>query len=153
KAVWLRQAGLRTIPPDAQELRDVRFRHELLPRHPRARSDQTETPGLDLARHLDGAVIQPDLDPARRPQGRQGRNAVRYVDVERHHHRVCDPGIPVCDTSDRAVRGWLVLPLVSAARTDLRRLGDVSLVEEDSRLLLAPDTAAVLDRGRRLRDH
>ena len=38
-------------------------------------TDQGEAAGLDLARHLDAAHHLPHLDPARHPQGRQGRPA------------------------------------------------------------------------------
>ena len=61
----------------------VRFRQELFPRRQRAAADQGEAAGLDLARHLDDVADLSDLDPARHPQGGQGRLAVRRLDLRR----------------------------------------------------------------------
>ena len=68
----------------------VRFRQELFPRHHGSAAHQGEAAGVDLARHLADAADLPDLDPARHPQGGQGRLAVRRLDLGRHHHRLCD---------------------------------------------------------------
>ena len=76
-------------------------------------ADQGEAAGLDVARHLDDAADLPDLDPARHPQGGEGRLAVRYLDLGGHHRRLCDPRIPVRDPADHPVRRRLVLQLVS----------------------------------------
>ena len=127
----------------------LRFRQELFPRRQRAPTDQGEAAGLDLARHLADAAHLPDLDPARHPQGGQGRLALRRLDVGRHHHRLCDPGIPVRDPAHHPVRRRLVLRLVPAARADLRELGATAVVAEDPRLFLAPDAADHLHGARR----
>ena len=66
----------------------LRFRQELFPRRQRAAADQGEAAGLDVARHLDDAAHLPDLDPARHPQGGDGRLALRRLDLGRHHHRL-----------------------------------------------------------------
>ena len=81
KAVRLRQAGARALRADGVEFRPLRFRQELFPRCQRAPADQGEAAGLDLARHLDDAADLPDLDPARHPQGGQGRLALRHLDL------------------------------------------------------------------------
>ena len=125
EAVRLRQAGARALLPDAVELCAVRFRQELFPRRQRAAADQGEAAGLDVARHLDDAPDLPDLDPARHPQGGEGRLAVRRLDLGRHHRRLCDPGIPVRDPADHPVRRRLVLQHLPAARPDLGRLGAI----------------------------
>ena len=141
KAVRLRQAGLRALLPDAEELHRVRFRQELLPRHQRDAAHQGEAAGVDVARHLDDAADLPDLDPARHPQGGVGRLALRHLDLGRHHHRLRHPGLPDRDLPDHPVRRRLLLGRVPAARADLRQLGGVLLVAEDPRLFLASDAA------------
>ena len=98
KAVRLRQARLRALFHHDVELRALRFRQELFPRRERDRFDRRETAGLDLARHLDDAVELSDLDPARHPQGRQGRHAIRHVDVERRSSSVT-PSPAFCSRS------------------------------------------------------
>ena len=108
-------------------------------------ADQGEAAGLDLARHLDDADQLSDLDPARHPQGGQGRHAVRHLDLGGHHHRLCDSGLPVRDPADHPVCRRLVLQLVPAARADLGRLVEFPLVLEDHRLFLAPHAAADRD--------
>ena len=153
KAVRLRQAGLRALLPDAEELHRLRFRQELFPRRQRAAAHQGEAAGVDVARHLDDAADLSDLDPARHPQGGDGRLALRRLDLGRHHHRLCHPGLPVRDPAHHPVRRRLVLGPVPAARADLRQLGAVSLVAEDPRLFLAPDAADHLDDAQRLRHH
>ena len=132
EAVRLRQAGLRALLPDAVELCPLRFRQELFPRHQRAPADQGEAAGLDLARPLDDAAHLPDLDPARHPQGGQGRLALRRLDLGRHHRRLRDPGLPVRDPADHPVRRRLVLRHLPAARADLRQLGAAALVRRRS---------------------
>ena len=98
----------------------LRFRQELFPRRVGAAADQGEAAGLDLARAVDDAPLLRDLDPARHPQGGEGRLALRHLDLGGRHHRLCDPGLPVRDPADRAVRRRLVLADLSAARPDLR---------------------------------
>ncbi len=142
KAVRLRQAGAGTLCADGVEFRAIRFRQELFPRCQRAAADQGEAAGLDVARHLDDAVDLSDLDPARHPQGGHGRLEVRHLDLGGGHHRLRDPGIPVCDPSDHPVRRRLVLQHLPAARADLGRLVAISLVLEDPRLFLAHHAAA-----------
>src|SRR5947209_3711920 len=73
KAVRLRQAGAGTFRADAVEFRALRLRQKLFPRRQRAATGQGEAAGLDVARHLDDAADLPDLDPARHPEGGQGR--------------------------------------------------------------------------------
>ena len=103
--------------------------------------------------HLDDAADLSDLDPARHPQGGEGRLAVRHLDLGRDHRRLCDPGLPVRDPADHPVRRRLVLQYLPAARPDLGRLVAISLVLEDPRLFLAHHAAADLDGARRLRHH
>ena len=153
KAVRLRQAGLRALLPDAEELHRVRFRQELFPRHQRDAAHQGKAAGVDVARHLDDAADLPDLDPARDPQGRVGRLALRHLDLGHHHHRLCHPGLPDRDLPDHPVRRRLVLGRVSAARPDLRQLGVAVLVAEDPRLFLASDLADHRHDAVRLRHH
>ena len=59
----------------------------------------------------------PDLDPARHPQGGDRRLAVRHLDLEHHHRRLRDPGLPVRDPADHPVRRRLVLGFLPAARS------------------------------------
>ena len=153
KAVRLRQAGAGTFRADAVEFRALRFRQELFPRRQRAAADQGEAAGLDVARDLDDASDLPDLDPARHPQGGQGRLAVRHLDLGGDHRRICDSGLPVRDPADHPVRRRLVLQYFPAARPDLGRLGAISLVLEDHRLFLAHHAAADRDGAGRLRHH
>ena len=55
------------------------------------------------------------LDPARHPQGGEGRLALRHLDLGRRHHRLRDPGLPVRHPADRAVRRGVVLLAVLPA--------------------------------------
>ena len=153
KAVRLRQAGAGTLRADGVEFRPLRFRQELFPRCQRAAADQGEAAGLDVARDLDDAPDLPDLDPARHPQGGQGRLEVRHLDLGGDHRRFRDTGISVRDPADHPVRRRFVLQYLPAARTDLRRLVAISLVLEDPRLFLAHHAAADLDGAGRLRHH
>ena len=153
KAVRLRQAGAGTLRADGVEFRPLRFRQELFPRRQRAAADQGEAAGLDVARDLDDASDLSDLDPARHPQGGQGRLEVRHLDLGGDHRRLCDPGLSVRDPADHPVRRRLVLQYLPAARADLRRLVAISLVLEDHRLFLAHHAAADLDGAGRVRHH
>ncbi len=63
------------------------------------------------------------------------------LDLRRHHHRLRHPGLSVRHPAHHPVRRRLLLPDLSAARTDVGRLVAISLVGEDSRLLLAPRAA------------
>ena len=119
KAVRLRQAAARALRPDAVELCPLRFRRELFPRHLGARPDPREDAGVDLARPVDHAALLPDLDPARHPQGGQGRLGLRRLDQRRRHRRLRHSRLPVRHPADGAVCRRLVLRLVPAARPDL----------------------------------
>src|ERR1019366_9307195 len=152
-AVRLRQAGAGTFRADGVEFLPLRFRQELFPRCQRAAADQGEAPGLDVARDLDDAVDLSDLDPARHPQGGEGRLEVRYLDLGGDHRRIRDPGVPVRDPPDHPVRRRIVPQHLPAARLDLRRLVAVSLVLEDHRLFLAHHAALDLDGARGVRHH
>ena len=54
------------------------------------------------------AVLR-DLDPARHPQGGDGRLALRRLDLRHRHRRLRHSGLPVRDPADRPVRRRLVL--------------------------------------------
>ena len=101
----------------------VRLRQELLPRRQRAAADQGEAARLGLARHLDDADHLPDLHPARHPQGRARRRAVRHLDVGRAGDRLRHSGLPVGGAPAGPVRRRLVLPVVPLARPDVGQLG------------------------------
>ena len=123
EAVRLRQAAARAVRQDAVGLCPLRFRRQLFPRHLGAEADSREDAGVDLARPVDHAAFLPDLDPARHPQGGEGRLGLRRVDQRRGHRRLRHPGLPVRDPADGAVCRRLVLRLVPAARADLGELG------------------------------
>ena len=95
EAVRLRQAAARALRHDAVELCPLRFRRQLFPRHLGARPDPREDAGVDLARPVDHAAVLPDLDPARHPQGGQGRLDLRRLDQRRRHRRLRHPRLPV----------------------------------------------------------
>ena len=105
-------------------------------------ADPREDAGVDLARPVDHAALLPDLDPARHPQGGEGRLGLRRLDQRRRHHRLRHPGLPVRHPADGAVCRRLVLRLVPAARTDLGELGPAVDRRQDPRLSLAPGAAA-----------
>ena len=63
------------------------------------------------------------------------------------------PGFLFAILLDHSFCRRLVLQYLSAARIDLRRLGDVSVVAEDPRLFLASDAADRVDGACRLRHH
>ena len=128
EAVRLRQAAARALRHDAVELCPLRFRRELFPRHLGARPDPREDAGVDLARPVDHAALLPDLDPARHPQGGEGRLDLRHLDQRRHHRRLRHPRLPVRHPADRAVCRRLVLRLVPAARPDLGQFRPAVLV-------------------------
>ena len=116
----------RALLPHAVELSALRFRQELFPRRQRARADQGEAAGLDLARALDDADDLSDLDPARHPQGGERRLAVRRLDLGRHHRRLCHSGLSVRDPAHHRCSPAARLPStcdLSAARADLGQLG------------------------------
>ena len=71
--------ALRAVLDSGARLFDLQFRQELLSRRAGAAADQGEAAGLDLARPVDDADLLCDLDSARRPQGGQGRLALRHV--------------------------------------------------------------------------
>ncbi len=114
EAVRLRQAGVGAVLDPGARLRDLPFRQELLPRHARPDADRGEAAGFDLARPVDDVHLLRDLDPARHPQGGQGRFALRHRDVGDRHLRLRDPELPVRGASDRAVLRRLVLADLSA---------------------------------------
>ena len=153
EAVRLRQAGARALLPDAQELRAVRFRQELLPRRQRAAADQGEAAGLGLARHLDDADHLPDLHSARHPQGRARRREVRHLDVGRAGDRLRYPRLPGGGVPAGGVRRRLVLPVVPLARPHFGILRPALAHRQDRQLFLAPDAAADRHVARRLHDH
>src|SRR4029077_5304910 len=153
KAVRFRQAGLAALPADDLEFHHLRFRQELFPRRECAAADQGEASGLDVARHLDDAAHLPDFDSARHPQGGERRLALRYLDVEHHHRRLCDPRLSVRDPADHFVCRRLLLGRLPLARAHLRQLGRAAVVRQGRRLLLAFGAADRLDGARRLRDH
>ena len=132
KAVRLRQAAAGALRPDDLELRALRFRRELFPRRLGARADPGEDAGLDLARPLDDADLLLDLDPARHPQGGQGRLDLRRLDQRRRHRRLRGAGLPLRRLPDRVLRRRHVLRLVSAARADLRQFRAALLASRSS---------------------
>ena len=95
EAVRLRQAAARTLRHDAVELCPLRFRRQLFPRHLGARPDPREDAGVDLDRPVDHAAVLSDLDPARHPQGGQGRLHLRRLDQRRRHRRLRHSRLPV----------------------------------------------------------
>ena len=131
KAVRLRQAGARALLPDDEELPDLRFRQELLPRRVGARADQGEAAGLDLARHLDDADHLSDLDPARHPQGGARRRALRHLDLRRARRRLRGAGLSGRRAAADRVRRLVVLPVVPLARADVGQLGRAVAVGQD----------------------
>ena len=60
----------------------------------------------------------------------QRRHAIRRLDVGHHHYRLCHPRLSVRDPAHHPVCRRLVLSDLSAARTDIRRLVAVSVVEK-----------------------
>ncbi len=113
------------------------FGAELFPRHQRTQADRREAAGFDLARPVDDAHLLRHLDPARHPQGGEGRHPLRHVDERCDHHRLRHPRLPVRDPADRAVRRRLVLGSLPAAGPDFGLLVDAAVVRQDSRLFLA----------------
>ncbi len=146
EAVRLRQAGVRALLPDAVELRPVRFRQELFPRHQRAAADQGEAAGLDLARPLDDAAHLSDLDPARHPQGGAGRLAVRRVDLGRRSSSAMRSRASCsrsCSSScSPAARSGTSFRCAASPRTTGRSCPGR---RKDRRLFLAPGAADHLD--------
>ena len=132
EAVRLRQAAAGTLRPDAVELCPLRLRPELFPRHQRAQADRREAAGFDLARPVDDAALLRHLDPARHPQGGQGRLALRHVDERGDRRRLRHPRLPVRHPADRPVRRRLLPRPVPASRADLGQLGEPALAGEGS---------------------
>ena len=128
------------LDPGAR-LRDLQSRQELLPRRAGAGADQGEAAGVDLARPVDDVHLLCDLDPARHPQGGQGRLALRHRDLGHRHLRLRDPELPVRGAADRAVLRRLVLADLSAARPHLRQFRRPRLAAQDPRLSLAHHAA------------
>src|SRR6201985_3366511 len=60
-----------------------------------ARFDFGKSYFRDVARDLDDALDLSDLDPARYPQGGQGWQQVRHLDLGHHHCRLCDSRLSV----------------------------------------------------------
>ena len=86
-------------------------------------ADQGEAAGVDLARAVDDAHHLSHLDPARHPQGRARRRALRYLDVERARRRLRGAGLSRRRAPTHSLRRLVVLPVVPVARADLRQLG------------------------------
>jgi hypothetical protein len=155
EAVRLRQAGARALRPDAVELRPFRLRRELLPRHQRRRPDHREAAGVDLARAVDDVPVLRHLDPARHPEGDEGRLALRHLDQRGDHRRLRDPGVPVRHPAHHPLRRRQLLRLVSAPRPvvgPLRQHAVLGMGHRPAgagRLLLAPGPAADGDGARR----
>ena len=78
-----------------------------------------------------------DLDSARRPQGGQGRLALRHRHVRARDLRLCDSELSVRGVARCAVLRRIVLADLSAARPDLRKFRRPQLAAQDPRLSLA----------------
>ena len=152
-AVRLRQAALAALPADAAQLPDLRFRRELLPLGQRRRPGAREDAGLDQPRPLVDAARLPDLDPARHPQGDEGRQPLRHRDQRRHHRRLRHPLLPLRGDAPRPLRRRLLLEALPAARPHLRQLGGALAHRQGARLLLAHHPAGDRLDHRRLRHH
>ncbi len=93
-----------------------------------------------------------DLDSARHRQGGARRLALRCLDFERHHRRLCDPELSLRDLSDRALLRRLLLADLSVARADVREFRPAFAPRQDRGLFLAHHFAGDGADAQRLRD-
>ena len=77
---------------------------------------------FDFARTLDDAFLLCDLDSLGHQEGGQRWFALRYLDLGRRHHGLCDPELSLRDSAHRAFLRRLLLADFSAARPHLGKL-------------------------------
>jgi hypothetical protein len=104
----------------------VRFRRQLLPGPQRRQPDPRQTAGVDLDRAVDDATYLSHVDPARHPEGGQGRQRLRRLDQLGDHRRLRGAELSVRGAADRAVRRRQLPVDLPAARPGQRRLGELS---------------------------
>ena len=137
KAIRLRQAAARALFVDDAQLYHLRFRHQLLPRPSRRRSDQGQIAGVDLDRVVDHPDHLPGLDPARHQKGSARRQPVRRMDQCRDRRRLRGAEFSVCGIADRAVRRRQLSLDLPVARPRQRQLGVIVVANAHRRLFLA----------------
>ena len=155
KAVRLRQAGLRALLPDAVELHHASISARAISATSACCSSIKEKLPVSMSLGIWMTLITYLISiPLGIRKAVADGTPLRHLDVGRHHHRLCHPGISVCDPADHPVRGRLVLEFLPAARPDLGQLGaSLPWYAQDPRLFLASGAADHLDGARRLRHH
>ncbi len=149
--VRLRQAAADPLPRHGRRLSALRLRPQLLPRSDRAASHPAEDAGVDLARPVVHAAGVSGVHSARHRQGGARRQPIRRRQQRRGAGRLRRAKLPVRHPAGRAVRRRQLLPLVSAARPDQRRCGQLELAGAHRRLRLAHGAADHRRGGGRLR--
>ncbi|PRD40213.1 UNVERIFIED_CONTAM: hypothetical protein NCL1_00790 [Trichonephila clavipes] len=104
------------------QLPALRFRRKLLPVDQRHRSGAGKDAGLDHAGLVVHADCLSDFHSAGYPQGGARRVCFRHLDLGHDHRGLCDSGLPVRHPAAGAVRGRLLLAVVSAQGPHLGRL-------------------------------
>ncbi len=105
---------------DDQKLRDVRLRPLLFSRRAACIKLISEKLPVSISLGLWMTLISYAISiPLGIAKAVRDGDALRRLDLDCHHRRLCDPELPLCDPADRALRRRLVLADLSAARPDL----------------------------------